>query len=406
MKYITAILCLLFILAGCSNITAPSGDRQDERSLKISVSADIAGSRTLYPKAFTKYVISFSGSAANSLAPITLENGQTSTVVNASSLGTGNLTITAKGYALINSQYYEAAEGSATINISSGSLPSTIIYLNADMDMSGPNGFFTYSVSFPSSLVNYGYLEIRNYNGGAYEQRFLSNNDSDTIELAPGYYLMKIWLDDGYNKVAGITEIVHIYSNMETKAEYSFTENDFVKYITLSGTIDVKVDGQVPWDVRLCAYLDENYQNYLTETWVDTSTKTWTMRVAAFDDEIPLYFSVRAYSGSWFNRDIGLGVRAKDENKSGINLAPVNFNVITVSGTVNIQVDGATPQYAYVNVYNSLGNYLGDATVNLQDRSWSWKGMPFDNDTTLSFRVGVNIDGSGFSQETRSEERV
>jgi len=412
MKYITSILCLLFILAGCSNIMAPQADNNDARTLTISVSDGDAGARTLYPKAFTKYVLYFSGAAANGLQPVTLEDGRTSTQINASSLGTGELIITAKGYTKINNIEYEAAEGSATITIGSGNLPSPVIKLNAGMT-AGVDGWFTYSANFPSSMVSSAELTIRPYymlgmgsgNGQSYD---VYNNNPATVQLAPGYYYVSLRLYNDF-QAAGVTEIVHIYSNMETEAKYNFTENDFAKYITVSGTIDVKIDGQVPLGVVLDVFLDENYRNFITEIRVDTSDKTWSMKLPAFEDETPLYFAIWAGNNNgWFNKEIGMGARVKDQDKSGIVLPSVNINVITISGTVNIQTNGATLQNAYVQVFDdaSYNNYLGDADVNLTNGNWSFATQPFNSNTTLYFRVVAWIGNDWYSKETTATVTV
>jgi hypothetical protein len=380
----------MFILAGCSDIMAPPMNQQ-ERDLKISVSSDALGSRTLYPnKTFSKYVLSFSGTAANGHPDITLEDGQTSTVIKAADLGLGELTITAKGYVLINGTEYEAAEGSDTITVSSAPLPSPVIYLEASM--SGPDGFFAWSVSFPSSLVNSAELSIHGRYSDYYYYTGVNNNDPQTINLAPGYYLMSIRLYG--SQIATVTEIVHIYSNMKTEANYTFTENDFVPMVTLSGTINITINGESPWYTHLYIYSDEDYDNYLGNTYF--SDNTWSMKLAASDTAIPLYFRVEAYKNGLFYKDIGnQGVTLTNQDKSNINLGTVSFNAITLSGTVNVTGDEVDLLYAYVRLYRDpdYDDYVAEAWINMEEGgTWSLAIEPFTADTTLYFKVSGYTD--------------
>jgi uncharacterized repeat protein (TIGR02543 family) len=222
MKYITMLLCALLVLAGCSNIMAPP--QQQENGLKITVSGDVTDSRTLYPHAnFSKYVLSFSGPESH--ADITLENGENSALVN--DLVNGSWIITAKGYVMINGNEYEAAAGSAPVTIGSGPHPVVNISLSARQD--GDKGFFSYSVNFPLSRVtNNASLQIYSYYGESEYIYNLFDDPSGSIQLTPGYYLMHIRLYNDY-QLAGVTEIVHIYSNMETRADYTFTDADFIE---------------------------------------------------------------------------------------------------------------------------------------------------------------------------------
>ena len=404
MKYINAILCAALILAGCSNILAPSGGSQNdlkESGVKITVSGDQAANpRTLFPTAnFTKYVLSFSGPTSHD--PITLANGETSKLVN--DLANGTWTITATGYVMINGTEYPAVEGSKNITVTGGALQSVNIPLSAKQE--GAQGYFSYTVSFPSSRVNSASLEIYSLSGGDDHYKNLFDNPSGSIFLDPGYYRMTISLSTGY-QIAGITEIVHIYSNMQTQANYTFTDADFTDFITLSGTLNVKVNGQVPPHVRLYVYLDEHYQNYLTNIFVNRLNNTWSIRLAAFDTETPLYFKVEATYNGEFSKGIGIGARVKDKDISGITLGPVDFSMITLNGTVDIQVTGAVLRDAYVQVYTGTEadhfyEYLAGVRVNLTDGSWLWNREPSDNPTNLYFEIEIYTDNDQwFNQRT------
>jgi hypothetical protein len=402
----------MFILAGCSDIMTPPMNQQ-ERNLKISVSSDALGSRTLYPnKTFSKYVLSFSGPAANGHPDITLEDGQTSAVIKAADLVLGELTITAKGYVLIDGVAQEAASGSDTITVTTGPLPSPVIYLEADM--SGPNGFFAWSVSFPSSLVNSAELSIGPYYGGDWDYYTVHNNTPQTINLAPGYYLMSIRLyNDHGNQIATVTEIVHIYSNMKTEANYTFTENDFVPMVTLRGTINITINGESPDYAYLYVYDENNSQLGYTYFFGNT----WSIKLAASDTAIPLYFRVEASMGGWFSKDIGnQGVTLTNQDKSNINLGTVSFNAITLSGTVNVTGEGTALSWARLELYRDpdYDDYVAQARINMEEGgTWSLAMEPFTADTTLYFKVYGYTDeenvyfskGTGTSVTVKNEDK-
>jgi hypothetical protein len=195
---------------------------------------------------------------------------------------------------------------------------------------------------------------------------------------------------------------------METAANYTFTPADFTETITLSGTIDVKVNGQNPSgnvNVNLYAYLDENYNNHLANIWVNLSDNTWTMTTAAFDAETPLYFRVETYYNNlWLNRNLGEGVRAYNQNISGINLG-VNFSTITLSGTIDVKVNGQTPSgnvNVYLNAYldENCNNPLTQIYVYLLNNTYTWTmtTAAFDTETPLYFRVEVDFNGFRFDR--------
>jgi hypothetical protein len=58
----------------------------------------------------------------------------------------------------------------------------------------------------------------------------LKDTDAEqgSLTLAPGFYLLNIQLQK-LSQTVGRTEAVHIYSSMETRAEYTFQSNDFVE---------------------------------------------------------------------------------------------------------------------------------------------------------------------------------
>jgi len=87
------ILLSVLIWTGCSDVLTPLNP--GVKGLKITISGDAVGSRTLYPEvSFTKYVLSFEGPSDHE--DVTLQADTTSVIVD--DLVVGEWTITATGY--------------------------------------------------------------------------------------------------------------------------------------------------------------------------------------------------------------------------------------------------------------------------------------------------------------------
>ena len=143
-KY-TALFALLgvLLLADCDNALTPVSTNS-RGAITITVSNTAIGSRTLFPSAdFAKYELDFSGPGGLTHAE-TLLGGQSSITV--SSLASGSWTIDVTGYVTIDGTEYAAAQGSGTVTIDG---TSQNINIPISATMSGPNGFFSYSVVFP-----------------------------------------------------------------------------------------------------------------------------------------------------------------------------------------------------------------------------------------------------------------
>jgi len=349
--------------------------------------------RTLLPKTnFTQYVLEFSGPAVH--AAITLTGGET--FVTVTDLANGTWNITAKGYVTINGMEYAAAEGTKQVTVSSGTFQGVTIPISASM--SSADGFFSYSISFPQGKVNYASLSIGAIDSSqTYYSSDLLTTPAGTDALSPGYYMMRIQLQTDF-ETARRTEVVHIYSNMETAANYHFTESDFSPLITLSGTANITVNGQpLPSgsSVYVYAYSDPNLNNQVEYTDFDPSSgNTWTMTMAAFDTATTLYFEVRTYvNGSSLYKNTGVSRTVSKQNVSGINLG--NINTITLSGMVNITLNGQplpSNWRVHVSAYSdpNFNNGVGDTYfLSSSSNTWTMSMEPFATATTLYFWVSV-----------------
>ncbi|MCL2066888.1 MAG: hypothetical protein FWG99_05440 [Treponema sp.] len=314
----------ILLLAGCDNVFSPiSANSGNQDGLTISVSDEGQGARTLFPSAvFTKYELSFAGPEGSTHPQETLTGGSNSITVYG--LAEGLWTITAVGYVLIDGIEYAAAQGSQTINIFPG---SQIINIPITASQSGNDGFFSYSVTFPPT-VDYADIVFYEYGTGRNEHNIdLLSQPSGMIEnLPPGYYIMRIELSDGY-QIAGKTEIVHIYSNMETRAEYVFTAADFVETITLSGTVIVEVNGMpINENAVVYAYKNSGWGHYLLSRININSDGTWSLKIAPYTTAETLFFWVLCHDGLDEHLiDTGVSRSVLDANISNIELGTFSF---------------------------------------------------------------------------------
>jgi uncharacterized repeat protein (TIGR02543 family) len=289
-KYLFTLLCAALVLAGCSDIMAPAHrSNAKKEGLKITVSSDTASSRTLFPSAeFTKYVLSFENTDGLTHDEVTFTGSNT--VVD--DLDDGTWKITATGYVKINGSEYAAAAGSENVTIlASGPYPKQVdISLSAQQG--GAKGFFSYTVAHPE--VDSASLVIAPWDGAsAAITRNLLSDPSDLIELDSGYYLVTITLKKA-DQTAGLNEIVHIYSSMETKGSFEFTADDFT-YITLSGTVEITYAGGPMPKLVITAQNDALGLLGKTEFGPAAKGAEWSIEVPSFDTATDITFDVVGY---------------------------------------------------------------------------------------------------------------
>jgi hypothetical protein len=238
---LATVALVLLVLSGCADALDSlwkdklplEQDQLPKEGLIITINGE-DNARTIIPSTptFESYELTFAGPGGATHAPVTITS-QTR-VIN--DLTPGSWTITANGYVRIGGNAPAvAATGSGTVNIVQSQLQS--LNINISASIGGANGTFTYDVSFPD-FVESGELVIylfgTNPDNAPSNQKIdlkpaSANTANGSMSLPTGYYVMTIRLegDDG-TKSMGLAEIVHIYSNIETKTpEYNFVEGDF-----------------------------------------------------------------------------------------------------------------------------------------------------------------------------------
>jgi hypothetical protein len=438
----------VLILSGCFNVLDPSREQGEDAgsaggSVTIRVSGSPEAARTLYPRAeFSKIVLSFTPKGGQTAyGPETLPTGESSVVLTG--LENGNWEVSAKGYVQIDAngdgtigggEEFEAASSSpVSFTIISGSAQVNIP-LSAEPMASGGTGYFSYSVSFPPGKVDTASLRFTTPNGGVvYDsstsayigEKDLKANPSGTISLAPGYYLVRIELQNIYQR-AGRTEIVHIYPNMETRADYTFTPADFTDFIVLSGTVDIKIDGIRPDYAYVSAYKSESYGSwgdqlgYGDVQWdggTGVSTGTWKVGILPSSPARNVILEVSTQSGG-FSKWWETGVTVTVSNTDYPNIPiTINKQTLTLSGTAAVTVNGSSfgagpDEYIQVSLYDkdgsegNYGNQIGYGSVNTGDGTWSMVIEKPASPVTYYIELIAWINNSNVSYSKRNVKSV
>jgi hypothetical protein len=269
-------ISLMLVLTGCQGLFEP--DFGSGGNVTVTVETGEAA-RTIRPtnvtiSAFERIELEFAN-ASGAVKILTLEKGQTS---GTTTLETGTWSITARGYIQIGDREYEAAWGSSSVTVASGNKTVTVPLQTGIFD--GKPGVFSYTVNFPETpdgadlAINplndlYGY---ENSNTG--RSADLVNYRAGSFELSPGYYLVSLSARLSGGKIAIWNELVHIYSGQETALTHTFTADDFIDSVTVSGSVyGGELEGKKKKKATVVAYADANNLNRIASVEVPSFSK-------------------------------------------------------------------------------------------------------------------------------------
>jgi hypothetical protein len=233
-RYILVTLAALLSLAACAQITAPgSGGTTGRVVLSVSPGAPGAA-RTILPAGtpeFSKFDLDFnSGSKTfTNVTPAQLAEGL--------ELSVGTWTVEVKAYRKftptsgansgIETDYLAAQGASESFTLIGGQLSEVPVALEPfTLTDVTEQGIFTYNVTFPAGVTAYLYFE-------GDPPVPLTSGQTVSVEKTPGQYDLRIILQKGPLS-AGTAEKVHIYSGLESKAEFTFEDADFVQSAPLA----------------------------------------------------------------------------------------------------------------------------------------------------------------------------
>jgi hypothetical protein len=349
----------LLFLAGCSNVLiTPPQDTKGK--VTISVNGGGAAARTLYPDAkFSSYELSFtpkSGQEGHDNVPLT--DRQTSAVID---LADGEWEVTAVGFVeiwvrseeILTQKELPAAEGTQTLHAGE---PSLSISISATQE--GDDGYFSWNVTFPSNKVDKASLRFTNGVDLDSVVENLIDNPAGQLKVAPGYYLVQVLLENDYQQ-AGLTEVVHIYSNMETRADYPYTDEDFTDFITLGGKATVTLNGNPPETAYIIALSSPtfDYSNYLGDAEINLSDGSWSIHLLPLESPTDLYFWVAVNGDEGYFEKYAESIPQVSNTDNKDNNWTISFSTITLSGTVDAKKNnGARPDSLSIRAYANKGS--------------------------------------------------
>ncbi|MDR2536591.1 MAG: hypothetical protein LBD29_11240 [Treponema sp.] len=488
----------LWVWTACSNVLTSPETQSDiaKNGVVITVAAPGGDSRTLFPHVdFTSYMVTFKGkpdTPTEGSGPFNypISTGNTVEITDLGERGPWDVTATgyitfsdgtqhpaAMGYKEITIP--ENGELEETIQITAGMYRRNSSISDADYETNSANpavmyenwkvGFFSYNVTHTSNNtsaanaslkitnLNHYVSKLENFDVDPVLLSYYAGNPEDdsvfdeknligqpsasgTVTLTPGYYRVDLTINNSYQNI-GLTEIIHIYSDMETKLEKDFTQ-ELTKTITLSGTVSVDsvfkkstappagnvlqtVNIDFLIELEVFAYTDPNYiGDPIGVVQVDsydlplpaampaqstTHNGTWSMTLPAFETATPLYLRVRAKGDDVLRDGIWQGISSappqvqtvQDINISGINLGNVTITLVELGGTVSFT--GGIPLVALVYVYEDAEytKLIGAASINASDGAWNMFIPVFRSATSVYLEVQVLPQGSTTLQKHR-----
>jgi len=293
---IISILLGLLLLGGCSNIFNSSAGKESA-SVTISISAT---GRTLMPDApnfaFDRYQLTFTPLDEQTEPqnnPAILDSGNQYTLI----LEPGNWSVSVIGMIFIedilgiDDGYYEIASSNPTdFFVGAGTSTSVIVTVRGGMQ-EGFKGNFSWDISFPPEVISGSLviLDVFEEEIDGIDPVVLTEDDLEqgyiagTIELYPGYYFIKVELENDDNNKAYRTEIFHIHSFLTTTAGsdsgYAFTTESFAPMINISGEVLISTNNDLFQQGTIYLYQDAEYEQEITSIQLDESG-TWTYRLS------------------------------------------------------------------------------------------------------------------------------
>jgi hypothetical protein len=188
-------------------------------------------------------------------------------------------------------QEYKAAQGSSPIKVAVGQITEVTVSL-VPLPLAQDNtvkGIFTYKVIFPDDAE-------AALTFGNEEPLTLASGIEVSEEKDIGYYDLFITATRGALS-AGLAAKVHIYSGLESKAEFTFDEDDFVKSVYLAGTLSLP-EGVAISSGTINAYSDESYSSQIGTASVSPGDGSWLIPIPLADiPEGPVYLKAEVTGG-------------------------------------------------------------------------------------------------------------
>jgi hypothetical protein len=251
--------------------------------------------------------------------------------------------------------------------------------------MGGPDGWFSYDITYPAPGINdpgieharlylyiagttdlYSSIDLtKGPDGSDLLPDGNSYSAKGIVKLRPGYYRMAIQITNGAH-AAGITEIVHIYSNMETKTKYDASDAG-LKRIQLAGKIPIEGDVKALSALTLNFYTDADHTpaklKYSVPVYIDAVNKgAWRLLLRpSTTGEVTLYPQLIAEYIDWNTTPLLVNLREltySGTSQTGVTLSKVDEtaeykvelgenSAVTLRGNVKFTGEGAARLATY-----------------------------------------------------------
>jgi hypothetical protein len=397
-------LLLIFGLVSCGNILNPPPQAPAALgSLRISLGSASASQRTLMPKAEDipepqayKVILSGPGKTPiiNAVSPNAFTAGY---AIDNLTAGTWTVIVFAFKSAgdcsdsdISNDKAF-AQGNSSPLSLVNGASLHAVIELKPIMADWEDHGTFSYTIDNTGGWASGYDIAIEDLHKRPVNAN-LGTAFSGGASLPPGQYIMHLKIDSTSGGSDGITEILHIYSNLETRADYTAGDFDF------SGKETTALSGAVSYKVN------------------DVGQNNYAVVVSPSNPPTTLHFKSDAISGSLYSVQIPRPVEnttffffIEDGQNPGLyipagskqiaNTAADTYDIMsnitpkTTSGTASGL--GTSPNnrgwkvFAYASDDISLSP-VGISDIDSNDGSWTMQ-IP-DAFSTLYFTIGVTID--------------
>jgi hypothetical protein len=309
--FFAALAAVTALAVSCMNPLNPPSNTTTEGAgqVVLTVSTGEAGfARTILPvepPSFSRYELSFSKDGANTVSVADTTN-ITETGVS-QELAAGTWTASVNAYRMFtptgdSATEYLAAQGSAQVTVNAGQFtPVTVFIAPVPIIGSLVKGIFTYTVNFPDGAS--GTLRIGNESPVP-----LTSGQTISLELDPGYYDLFISLTDQEGQSTGAAQKVHIYSGLESKAVYTFVNEDFNGSLLVPSTLppealsatlltyntwadgNIFTAGQVNW-YKITAATTTTYYLRWDDAWHGEGGKTLIASVSMYRADGTLLFA-------------------------------------------------------------------------------------------------------------------
>jgi uncharacterized repeat protein (TIGR02543 family) len=224
--------------------------------------------------------------------------------------------------------------------------------------------------------------------------------------LSIGFYLI-IGSDDNHYGIALENEIIITADQLNGgELPLGYIGSVSLYSATLSGTINIALNGQPPPIVGITAYPQQG--TWSSEAMLNTPSNnaSWSLAMPTLDSPTDIFLGVYMLDAdrneifSW--RDIQTVNGVNNSGRNGIVINLGNIDAITMSGTLEVTIDGQKPYGVEINAYTNADapydsqiGYLFIENYDAKPNTWSMMMETPPLGTTVYFRIDMLTSENG-----------